>query len=132
MKRILIIDDASTVRSYHRQILEHAHFSVEEAINGFEALEKCWLTPFDLLLVDLNMPTMDGLAFLRELRSQPQLHQAPAVIVSTESMQKMQWQILVAGANFSLTKPVKPALLIALTCLLTGSHYEPIAEPVLS
>ena len=60
MKRILVIDDAATVRLYHREILENAGFDVAEAINGVEALEKIEEAPFDLYLVDINMPKLDG------------------------------------------------------------------------
>ena len=68
MKRILIVDDAATVRMYHRGILESSGYKVEEAWNGIEALEKSLESPFDLYMVDVNMPKLDGYAFLRELR----------------------------------------------------------------
>ena len=70
MKRILIVDDAATVRMYHRSILESAGYMVEEAWNGIEALEKALEAPFDLYIVDINMPKLDGYGFLRELRQQ--------------------------------------------------------------
>lgn len=70
MKRILVIDDAATVRMYHSGILESAGYTTEEAWNGIEALEKALLEPFDLYLVDVNMPKLNGYGFLRELRQQ--------------------------------------------------------------
>ena len=70
MKRILIIDDAATVRMYHRNILESAGYAVEEAMNGIEALEKALPEPFDLYIVDINMPKLDGYGFLRQLRGE--------------------------------------------------------------
>ena len=82
MRRILIVDDAATVRMYHRNLLEAAGYAVEEAVNGIEALEKSLQAPFDLYVVDINMPKLDGYGFLRELRSQDIL-QAPAIMVST-------------------------------------------------
>ena len=67
-KTVLVIDDASLVRLYYRATLEAAGFRVEEALNGLEALEKLpGLVP-DLLIVDVNMPQMDGFSFLRTLR----------------------------------------------------------------
>ena len=84
MKRILIIDDAATVRMYHRSILESAGYAVEEAMNGIEALEKGLQNPFDLYIVDVNMPKLDGYGFLRELRQQ-EISQRPAIMVSTEA-----------------------------------------------
>ena len=86
-KRILVVDDAATVRMYHRTILESAGFEVGEAINGIEALEKVLQRHYDLLLVDINMPKQDGYGFLRELRRQD-IEQVPAVMISTEAQAK--------------------------------------------
>ena len=69
-KRILVIDDASLVRMYYRDALERAGYEVQEALNGLEALEKLHGAPVDLLIVDVNMPQMDGLTFLKVLRRQ--------------------------------------------------------------
>ena len=69
--RILVVDDAGLVRAYYRDALERVGFNVDEAINGIEALEKLAVAPVDLLIVDVNMPQMDGLTFLAALRRQP-------------------------------------------------------------
>ena len=119
MKRILIIDDAATVRMYHRNILEDAGYSVAEAINGVEALEKALQEPFDLYIVDINMPKLDGYGFLRELRSED-MFQAPAIMVSTEEAEHDQTAAFRAGANCYLAKPVKPEQLLANVRLLLG------------
>ena len=66
--RILVVDDSSLVRLYYRSALEKAGFEVEQAINGIEAMERVLSQPFDLVIVDVNMPRMDGLTFLRALR----------------------------------------------------------------
>ena len=110
--RILVIDDAATVRMYHRSILEEAGYTVEEAVNGIEALEKALIHPFDLYLVDVNMPKLDGYGFLRELRMQ-EISQAPAVMISTEAASHDVTLAYEAGANFYLIKPVKPQELLA-------------------
>jgi two-component system chemotaxis response regulator CheY len=112
MKRILIVDDAATVRMYHRGILESAGYAVEEAVNGLEALEKALLTPFDLYLVDVNMPKLDGYGFLSQLRSQP-LDQVPVIMVSTEATEQDRLRAFAAGANFYLIKPTRPDQLLA-------------------
>ncbi|MQY52583.1 response regulator [Rhodocyclus tenuis] len=112
MKRILIIDDAATVRLYHRQILEKAGYLVEEAFNGLEALEKALQAPFDLYLVDINTPKLDGFGFLRELRSQP-ITQTPAIMISTMAEERDRQQAAAAGANDYLVKPVRPEQLLA-------------------
>jgi len=119
MTRILIVDDAATVRMYHRNILNPAGYVVEEAVNGVEALEKALREPFDLYLVDVNMPKLDGYGFLRELRMQD-IPQAPAVMISTESELGDRTQAFAAGANLYLIKPVKPEQLCAYVRYLAG------------
>jgi two-component system chemotaxis response regulator CheY len=119
MKTILVIDDAATVRMYHRNILQAAGYETDEAINGIEALEKALQKPYDLYLVDVNMPKMDGYGFLKELRSQDIL-QAPAIMVSTEGGKNDQVLAYNAGANLYLIKPVKPNELLSYTRLLLG------------
>lgn len=122
-KRILVVDDAATVRMYHRAILESAGFTVAEAVNGVEALEKALSAPFDLYLVDINMPKLDGYAFLRTLRSEA-IAQAPAVMISTEAQARDQSGAYTAGANFYLIKPIKPQDLLAVCRLLLGAGGE--------
>jgi two-component system chemotaxis response regulator CheY len=119
MKQILIVDDAATVRMYHRGILEDAGYGVTEAVNGVEALEKALGAAFDLYLVDVNMPQMDGYAFLRALRGQD-IAQAPAIMVSTEGEDGDRAQAFAAGANVYLVKPARPDRLLACVRLLLG------------
>lgn len=105
--RILIVDDASLVRHYYRQILEAKCFEVEEAMNGLEALEKLLVNPPDMLIVDVNMPQMDGITFLRTLRRQalPQ-SSIPALLISTEAGAQDIAAARAGGANFYLVKPL--------------------------
>jgi two-component system chemotaxis response regulator CheY len=119
VKRILIIDDAATVRMYHRNILQEAGYTVEEAVNGLEALEKALQSQFDLYLVDVNMPKLDGYAFLRELRAQD-IAQAPAIMISTEATEADRKRAYAAGANLYLVKPIQPEQLLAPVALLLG------------
>ncbi|MBF0333215.1 MAG: response regulator, partial [Alphaproteobacteria bacterium] len=77
-KRILIVDDAATVRLYCRQVLEAAGFATIEAANGVEGLERALLNPVDLILVDVHLPKMDGYGMLRALRRQPAIAALPA------------------------------------------------------
>ena len=119
MKTILVIDDAATVRMYHRHILESAGYSVDEAINGIEALEKALVKNYDLFIVDINMPKLDGYGFLRQLRSQD-IEQAPAIMVSTESAKNDEILAYNAGTNLYLIKPTKPDELLRYSRLLLG------------
>jgi two-component system chemotaxis response regulator CheY len=120
MKHILIVDDAATVRMYHRGILEAAGYQVDEAINGIEALEKALNNSYDLYLVDVNMPKLDGYSFVRELRGHSTIPQAPAVMVSTEAQTSDQIKAYEAGANLYIIKPTRPDILLNHVRLLLG------------
>ena len=124
MKRILIVDDAATVRMYHRGILESAGYAVDEAVNGIEALEKALTDTYDLYLVDVNMPKMDGYAFLRELRGHTELAQPPAVMISTEAELLDRDKAYEAGANFYMVKPTRPESLTDHVRVLLGEHRQ--------
>lgn len=120
MQKILVVDDASTVRMYFRTILESEGFEVDEAVNGLEALEKAYSKEYDLFLVDINMPQMDGYSFVRKLREGKDLKQVPVIIVSTEAEEKDRIQALQSGANFYMVKPVKPEELKKYVRILIG------------
>jgi two-component system chemotaxis response regulator CheY len=119
--RVLVVDDSSLVRLYYRSALEKAGFVVEQAINGIEAMEKVLSEPFDLLIVDVNMPRMDGFTFLRSLRSgAADVAMLPALMISTESETRDMAEARAAGANFYLVKPVAETELVRHVCVLTG------------
>jgi two-component system chemotaxis response regulator CheY len=122
-KRILVVDDAATVRMYHRGILESAGYAVEEAMNGIEALEKALEASFDLYIVDVNMPKMNGYGFLSELRQQ-EIPQMPAIMVSTEAAPGDEAAAYRAGANGYLIKPVQPMRLLTYTRLMLGEGVQ--------
>lgn len=121
VKHILIVDDAATVRMFHRTILEEAGYTVSEAVNGVEALEKAAAAHVDLYLVDVNMPHMDGYGFLRALRGQDG-PQAPAIMVSTEAADSDCHRAFEAGANHYLVKPARPQQLVRIVGLLLGER----------
>lgn len=119
--RVLVVDDSSLVRLYYRSALEKAGFAVEQAINGIEAMEKVLSEPFDLVIVDVNMPRMDGFTFLRSLRSgAPETATLPTLMISTESGTQDVAEARAAGANFYLVKPVAETELVRHVCALTG------------
>jgi len=119
--RILIVDDSSLVRLYYRGILEKAGFDVEQAINGIEAMEKVLAQTFELVIVDVNMPRMDGFSFVRALRlSTPTVAAIPTLVITTEADQQDREDARVAGANFYLVKPVSEADLLRHAAALAG------------
>lgn len=120
MKRVLVIDDATTVRMYYRQVLEAQGFVVEEAGNGYEGLEKALASSFDLYIVDVNMPKMDGYTLLRTIRQEPAIRATPAIMISTEGQEQDFNAAYAAGANLYFQKPVRPETLILNVRLLTG------------
>jgi two-component system chemotaxis response regulator CheY len=118
---VLVVDDSSLVRLYYRDILEKAGFEVEQAINGIEAMEKVLLQAFDLLIVDINMPRMDGFSFIRTLRAgAPDIASLPALVITTEAGPQDREDARTAGANFYLVKPVSEADLQCHVAVLTG------------
>jgi two-component system, chemotaxis family, chemotaxis protein CheY len=126
--RILVVDDSSLVRLYYRNILEKAGFEVEQAINGIEAIEKVQAQPFNLVVVDVNMPKMDGFSFLRALRrSAPSVATLPALVITTESSEYDLDDARAAGANFYLIKPISEDNLLRHAAVLTGRQNERLA-----
>ena len=120
-KRVLVVDDAALVRLYYRDALERSGFEVEEALNGLEALEKLLTAPVDLLIVDVNMPQMDGFTFLESVRRQElKLASIPALITSTESGPQDFAAARAAGANFYLVKPISREMLAEYAAMLCG------------
>lgn len=121
-KRILVVDDASLVRMYYREALTRAGYAVDEALNGLEALETLTASPADLLIVDINMPQMDGLTFLAKLRRQAgPVSGIPALVVSTEAGAQDFAAARAAGANFYLVKPISQEALVAHVGWLCGA-----------
>jgi two-component system chemotaxis response regulator CheY len=121
-KRVLVVDDSSLVRHYYRSALANAGFEVVQAINGIEAMEKVLSEPFDLVIVDVNMPRMNGFSFLRSLRSGAGDTAAiPALMISTEAEMQDAAEARAAGANFYLVKPVAEADLVRHACILAGA-----------
>ncbi|HEY1855688.1 response regulator transcription factor [Acidocella sp.] len=120
-RRILIIDDATLVRMYYREAIEPHGFIVDEAFNGLEALEKLLIMPADLLIVDVNMPKMDGLSFLRTLRRHAtSISAIPALVTSTEGAPHDFAAAREAGANFYLVKPIAQKILLGYVLMLCG------------
>jgi two-component system chemotaxis response regulator CheY len=130
-KRILIVDDAATVRMYHRKILGDAGWHTADADNGIEALERVHAQgdgeSYDLYVVDINMPRLDGYGFVRELRRLGGEHQAPVLMVSTEAQRQDAAGAFDAGANAYLVKPARPHELLLSAALLLGDGPTALA-----
>jgi two-component system chemotaxis response regulator CheY len=122
--RVVIVDDARTVRLYYRGIFERAGIDVTEAANGLEGIEKAAEVVPDLLIVDINMPKMDGYTMLRAIRADERLRSIPAIMISTEAEGRDAQRAYEAGANVYIVKPVRPDALLAIVQLLVGQRLS--------
>lgn len=105
--RALIVDDSRAARSLVRRVIEPFGFEVSEAGHGGEAFEQLSpADPVDVILVDWNMPVMDGLELVREIRARREYARMPILMVSSESDPKMMAHALIAGADDYLVKPI--------------------------
>ncbi len=106
--RALIVDDSSVMRKIVERTLRQAGLAslvVHEAGSGSEALEVLEIEPVDLILSDINMPLMDGLEFLREIRARKLAAGVPVVMITTESSEEHVKQAIQAGAHGYIRKP---------------------------
>ena len=105
MKTCLVVDDSSVIRKVARRILEGLDFQISEAENGEEAIETCKNQLPDAILLDWNMPKMDGYEFLRVLRRLPGGDKPKVVFCTTENDVAHIARALHAGANEYIMKP---------------------------
>jgi two-component system chemotaxis response regulator CheY len=106
--RALIVDDSSVMRKIVERALRQAGLDalvVHEAGSGTEGLELLKSIPVDLILSDINMPSMDGLEFLRQIRTQNLAPDIPVVMITTESSEEHVRQAIQAGAQGYIRKP---------------------------
>jgi CheY-like chemotaxis protein len=105
-KVILVVDDSSTVRKFVAASLNMKGFRVVTAADGIEALECMPTDKFDLIILDLNMPDMDGFEFMRTLRETPEYRDIPIIILSSMTDLKNKDLALEMGATAFLEKPL--------------------------
>jgi len=111
--RIFVVDD----NEYNRQLLEAAlssdGYDVHQAADGQEALDRLDEVAPDLIMLDINMPVLDGLETCRRIRSQPKHNLLPIIILTAESDMSTHLASIEAGANDFVTKPFSPAIILA-------------------
>lgn len=113
MNNCLIIDDSRAIRKVSRQIIESLGFQVSEAENGEVGLSSCRAEMPDVILLDWNMPVMDGYSFLKHLRELPDGHAPKVVFCTTENDLTHIARALEAGANEYIMKPFDKVILAA-------------------
>ena len=111
MKKILVVDDNPVSRELIREVLEDTHQRVLEAGNGEEALEKVLQEEPDIILLDIQMPALDGYEVLRRIRANPRVAALPVIAVTAFAMQEDCEKALAVGFDDFVTKPVDIASL---------------------
>jgi len=108
--RVMLIDDSKTMRNIQKSILGQLGYTdIEEACDGQDALSKVGAFAPDLILVDWNMPNMDGLTFVKTYRQQDKT--TPMIMVTTEAEKSRVIEAIKAGVNNYVVKPFTPDLL---------------------
>jgi len=111
--KALIVDDSSTMRKIVSMALSGAGYASEEAENGRVGLEKAMLGGVDLVMLDINMPEMNGIEFLEAKAKTAALSKVPVVMLTTQDEQALQEKALSLGAKAFLVKPFKKEELLS-------------------
>jgi two-component system chemotaxis response regulator CheY len=125
MQRVLIIDDSSATRAYIRAALEEmTDMQVSEAASGFDALRVLPRERFDLLIVDINMPNINGLELISFIRRSETHRETPLLIISTEASERDRSRAMTLGANGYLAKPFTVEALAAAISSVSKASTE--------
>lgn len=111
-KLILTVDDSKTMRDMVSFTLKGAGFDVLEAVDGQDALSKVLGKRIDVVITDINMPNMDGITLVKELRGQPDFKSTPILMLTTESDDGKRNEGRAAGATGWIVKPFDPDKLL--------------------
>lgn len=112
MPTILAVDDSSSMRQMVSFTLKGAGYDVVEAVDGQDALNKAKSQQFDLIVTDVNMPVMDGITFIKNLRAEANYKFTPMLMLTTESAADKKSEGKAAGATGWIVKPFNPDQLI--------------------
>jgi len=119
-KRILTVDDSASVRQMVAFTLKNEGYEVMEAVDGVDALEKPENKTVDMVLTDLNMPNMDGIELIKNLRANPSFRFIPIIFLTTESQAEKKQAGKKAGATGWIVKPFKPEQLVGVVRKVLG------------
>ncbi|MEW6419552.1 MAG: response regulator [Nitrospirota bacterium] len=119
-KIIMTVDDSASIRQMVSYTLRNAGYDVVEAVDGKDALAKLDLKPVHMLIADLNMPNLDGIGLIREVRSRPTCKFIPIIMLTTESQESKKQEGKAAGATGWIVKPFKPEQLLAVVKKVLG------------
>ena len=120
MAKILAVDDSSSMRQMVAFTLKGAGYDVVEAVDGQDALNKAKGDQFDLIVTDVNMPVMDGITFIRNLRGEASYKFTPMLMLTTESSSDKKSEGKAAGATGWIVKPFNPDQLLSVVNKVLG------------
>ena len=121
---ILAVDDSPSMREMLAAVLRDSGYQVVEAEDGVKALEVAKSRPVDVVLTDQNMPNMDGLSLVKNLRSLPAYQDTPIMMLTTESSAEMKQKGRDAGATGWMVKPFDPDKLVRMLKALIGMKRQ--------
>jgi two-component system, chemotaxis family, sensor histidine kinase and response regulator WspE len=104
LKRVLVVDDSITVREMERKLLQNRGYRVEVAVDGMEGWNAVRAQPYDLVISDIDMPRMNGIELIQQIKQHPRLKSIPVIVVSYRDREEDRLQGLEAGADYYLTK----------------------------
>lgn len=119
-KSILVVDDSASIRQVVSLTLKGAGFEVIEACDGRDALNKLTGQRVHLMISDVNMPNMDGLTFLREVKARAEYKFTPVIMLTTESAEDKKQQGQAGGAKAWMVKPFRPQQMLDAVNKLVG------------
>ena len=125
LRNVLVVDDSKTMRGIlSKTISRYADFNIIEAGDGVDALEKMQNGNIRLIFLDYNMPRMNGIEFMKNIRSQSEYKNIPVVMLTTESEEAKVRSGYVAGATVYMTKPYQPEALIKVVEAMRYWHMK--------
>ena len=119
-RKILAVDDSVSIRKSISFILGQENFEVVEAENGADGLAKATADKFGLIITDINMPIMDGIQFIKELRNTTEHKFTPIIVLTTENQESKMQEGRDAGATGWIVKPFSSEKLIAVVKKIIG------------
>jgi len=119
-KQVLCVDDSASMRQMVKLTLSEAGYEILEACDGRDALAKAGSSEVHMVVTDLNMPNMDGLTLIRELRKLPSYKGVPMIFLTTESDEAKKAEAKQAGATAWIVKPFKQEQLLAIVKKVLG------------
>ncbi|MCF6283008.1 MAG: response regulator [Candidatus Polarisedimenticolaceae bacterium] len=117
-KTILVVDDSSSIRTVVGTALKKEGYNVIEACDGKDALSKLTGQKINLIISDVNMPNMDGIAFVKQVKTLPNYKFTPVIMLTTESEQSKMAEGKAAGAKAWIIKPFQPPKLLKAVSML--------------